>query len=194
MGLGRGMGVTTLMGLQGEGAPRTAQEAEQMYDQLVQKRQEISDPNYLQNQARQRAVTMLQDADKQHSGILTAMFKDRANGGSKYNTYVRQPMIEAALRQNPELEAYLTKNPNGTFSLPAGNSFEELAGGMLTNAYGEYPTPQKEGAYAVKLSKLIEKWAFNDMDAKELSDLKAEKAVPCGRRPERERASHARKG
>jgi hypothetical protein len=28
----------------------------------------------------------------------------------------------------------------------------------------------------MKLAALIEKWAFNDMDAKELSDLKAEKA------------------
>jgi hypothetical protein len=64
---------------------------------------------------------------------------------------------------------------------------EQRAQGIVDNPWTGYPAAIAgtlkdkwdkywKGASDVNINKLIEKWAFNDMDAKELNDLKAEEA------------------
>jgi hypothetical protein len=66
-GMGRDVGTTMLMGLPGEGAPQTAEAAGQMYDQLAAKQQELSDPNYLYNQALAKAT---EEAKARGAGMM----------------------------------------------------------------------------------------------------------------------------
>jgi hypothetical protein len=58
------------------------------------------------------------------------------------------------------------------------------------NSYMPWNWGSKQSA-DMNIHKLIEKWAFNDMDAKELSDLKAEKAKGAPYRVDDARREHA---
>jgi hypothetical protein len=178
MGMGRDMGTTALMGLQGESAPRTAEEAGQMYDQLAAKHQEISDPAYLRNQAQQAAIKTLQAKDKENHGVLSDMFKARQQGGTWANKY-RESQILATMQKDPALQQYLKKGPNGELMLPGGNSFEDLSANMLHNAYGEYPMQNKTSALA---QNLLHKFAMQQLVTKAARCWAGYEPVP-GKKP-----------
>lgn len=84
-------------------------------------------------------------------------------------------------------------NDKGTFR---GWGKEQLVGwGDWLSGHGGLsagqPQPgQVKGSSDMNINKLIEKWAFNDMDAKELSDLKAEQAKGAPYRVEDARREH----
>lgn len=178
MGMGRDMGTTALMGLQGEGAPQTAEEAGKMYDQLAAKHQEISDPAYLRNQAQQSAIKTLQEKDKEHNGVLSAMFKARQQGGTWANKY-RENQILATMQKDPALQQYLKKGPNGELMLPGGNSFEDLSANMLHNAYGEFPMQDKASAV---IQNLLHKFATQQLITKSARCWAGYEPVP-GKKP-----------
>jgi hypothetical protein len=177
-GMGRDVGTTMLMGLPGEGAPQTAEAAGQMYDQLAAKHQEISDPAYLRNQAQQAAIKTLQEKDKEHSGVLSAMFKARQQGGTWANKY-RENQILATMQKDPALQQYLKKGPNGELMLPGGNSFEDLSANMLHNAYGEFPMQNKAGSV---IQNLLHKFAMQQLITKSARCWAGYEPVP-GKKP-----------
>jgi hypothetical protein len=153
VGLGRHHGSTMLMGLSGEGAPRTAEEAGQMYDQLATKHQQISDPRFLQNQARQMGIDTLQEANKKRGGLFDNMFaarsapKDWGTLPQRAFNQHREDRIIAEIMKDPELAPFLSKSPDGkSYILPQGNNYEEFVNNMLTNRYGAYPGEEKAGA------------------------------------------------
>lgn len=154
MSLGRHHGSTMLMGLPGEGAPRTAEEAGQMYDQLAAKHKELSDPMFLQNQARQAGIARLQAANKEQGGLFDNMFaarsapKDWSTAGQRaFNSGFREDQILQHFLQNPELKPFLSTTPDGKYyTLPQGNTYEEFMNNMLTNRYGAYPGIEKPAA------------------------------------------------
>lgn len=75
------------------------------------------------------------------------------------------------------------------YSKPGWGSWAaEKIGPERLQGWSDYVTG-KQGA-AMNLNKLVEKWAFNDMDAKELSDLKAEKAKGAPYRVDSARREH----
>ena len=178
MGMDRNMATTMLMGLQGEGAPQTADEANALYDQLAQKHQELSHPDYLRNKVNETVLAELENADTKNNKALSAMFDARRNRGAVNDAMnaVREQEILKAMQNDPNLARYLKKGPDGKLRLPAGNDPAAFGANMIFNAYGLPDDLQKEGAHRMDINKLIEKWAFNDVDAKELSDLKAEQA------------------
>jgi hypothetical protein len=152
MGLGRHHGSTMLMGLSGEGAPRTAEEAGQMYDQLAAKHQEISDPMFLQNQARQAGLARLQAANESQGGVFDDMFaargapKDWNTLGQRGANAMRERGLWQHFRADPELRQYMSRDESGEYVLPQGNTYEEFVNNMLTNRYGAYPGEEKAGA------------------------------------------------
>ena len=133
MGMGRDMGTTALMGLQGEGAPQTAEEAGQMYDQLSAKHQEISDPKYLYNQA--MAQGRLQ-AKEQGAGKAVKLRQATGN----------DPLVNKALD-------WWHGAP-----VPQGNNEDEMVSNELKTRYGEYPMPTQDKASAV-IKHLLHKFA-----------------------------------
>jgi hypothetical protein len=154
MGLGRHNGSTMLMGLSGEGAPRTAEEAGQMYDQLAAKHQELSDPMFLQNQARRAGLARLQTANEAQGGVFDNMFaarsapKDLSTMGQRaFNSGFREDSVLQHFLKDPELKKFLSKSPDGKYyTLPQGNNYAEFVNNMLTNRYGAYPGAEKGGA------------------------------------------------
>jgi hypothetical protein len=161
--------ITSLMGM----GAKTPEEAKSMLEQISSRYQEASNPEYLRNQARAEVMAQLEAADKKNFGQLSDYFTDKANGVSQP---LREMAIRAALQNNPEYAQFLKRDENGNILLPEGNTMQQFADSMLTNAYGEY---EKSGmARAVKqwwAEKLI-KQAINDVDAKELNDLKEQKS------------------
>lgn len=154
MGLGRHNGSTMLMGLSGEGAPRTAEEAGQMYDQLAAKHKELSDPMFLQNQARQTGLSRLREVNEAQGGVFDNMFaarsapKDLSTMGQRaFNSGFREDAVLQRFLKDPELKKFLSKSPDGKYyTLPQGNNYEEFVNNMLTNRYGAYPGEEKAGA------------------------------------------------
>lgn len=150
LSLGRHHGSTMLMGLPGEGAPRTAEEAGQMYDQLAAKHTELSDPMFLQNQARQAGLARLQAANKEQGGVFDNMFAARNapwyRGVQRGANVLRENQIWNHFRNDPELRQYMSRDANGEYVLPQGNTYEEFVNNMLTNRYGAYPTEEKTSA------------------------------------------------
>lgn len=153
VGLGRHHGSTMLMGLPGAGAPRTAEEAGQMYDQLTAKHQQISNPQFLQNKAREIGLETLQTANKEHGGVFDAMLaarsapKDWSTLPQRALNQYREDQIIAEIRKNPKLAPFLSKSPDGqNYVLPEGNTYEELMNNMLRARYGEYPGAEKGAA------------------------------------------------
>ena len=132
----RTLAITSLMGLRGEGAPKTEAEAATLLDSIAQRQATASQPSFLQQRAREQARATLREQDK--GGWLPAMLKNRGPDGDGMN-WMREGGVHSKLN-TPEHKMFL--NPDGT--LPAGTTEDEFINNMLRNAYGEYPAPAPE--------------------------------------------------
>lgn len=129
----RTMAITSLMGLRGEGVPKTEDEATTLLDSIAQRHQAAGQPDFLRQRAHEQARATLRAQDK--DGWLAAMLKNRGTSGPGIN-FAREAAVHSKLN-TPEHKMFL--NPDGT--LPAGTTEDEFIANMLRNAYGEYPEP-----------------------------------------------------
>jgi hypothetical protein len=129
----RTLAITSLMGLRGEGAPKTEAEATTLLDSIAQRHATASQPGFLRQRAHEQARATLRAQDK--DGWLPAMLKNRGPDGDGMN-WMREGGVHSKLN-TPEHKMFL--NPDGT--LPAGTTEDEFIANMLRNAYGEYPEP-----------------------------------------------------
>lgn len=131
--------VTLVMGL--PGAPATASETTALLNKLRQQYVETGRPDYLFNETVAYVVRQLHAVDKTDqwfsNGILQAMFDARKDPALGWRA--RELAVLTAFKQKPEYVKFLTVGDDGSLSLPRGDSYEEFAASMLTNAYGIYP-------------------------------------------------------
>lgn len=130
--------VTLVMGL--PGAPATGREVQALLDRLKQQYLETGKPDYLFNQAVAEATRQLREIDSGDAwfaGILQKMFEARKDPSLGWRA--RELAVLTAFKQKPEYVKFLTVDEDGSLSLPRGDSYEEFAASMLTNAYGVYP-------------------------------------------------------
>lgn len=130
--------VTLVMGL--PGAPASASETKALLDRLKQQYLETGKPDYLFNQAVAEATRQLREIDSGDAwfaGILQKMFEARKDPSLGWRA--RELAVLTAFKQKPEYVKFLTADEDGSLSLPRGDSYEEFAASMLTNAYGVYP-------------------------------------------------------
>ena len=157
-GLGQQAGTTALMGL--PGSQQTSQEAGDQFAQLQNKSTELSDPQYLYNQAQAQTMQGLQEADAKPtmlgSGGLTAMLQARerlqkegprwGNLASRGVNSLREGQVLRQMQKDPQTQQYLQRDSNGRPMLPTGTNMSDFGDNMLRNAYGEYPAGQKAAA------------------------------------------------
>jgi hypothetical protein len=100
-------------------------------------------------------------------------------------------LLKAYDDPNSALQKKLQEGQNYANSTGISGGIKEYVGVPLLNARNAIGNwiNGKQGA-DMTINKLIEKWAFNDMDAKELSDLKAEKAKGAPYRVDDARREH----
>lgn len=130
--------VTLIMGL--PGAPATAVETKALLEKLKQQYLDTGRPGYLFEQAVAEATRQLKEIDTSDSwfaGILQKMFEARLDPSIGWRA--RELAVLTAFKQKPEYLKFLTVADDGSLSLPRGDSYEEFAASMLTNAYGIYP-------------------------------------------------------
>lgn len=103
----------------------------------------LANPKYLFEQAVAEVARRLEQADTVGglctNGILKRMLELRKAAGTSFGERAREAAVLAAFRQYPEYVKFLSVLPDGTLTLPAGTTYEELAASMLVNAYGPYP-------------------------------------------------------
>lgn len=130
--------VTLVMGL--PGAPGKVSDAQALLDRLKQQYLETGKPDYLFTQAVAEATRQLREFDASNAwfaGILQKMFDARKDPSLGWRA--RELAVLTAFKQNPAYVKFLTVAEDGSLSLPRGDSYEEFAASMLTNAYGIYP-------------------------------------------------------
>jgi hypothetical protein len=130
--------ITLVMGL--PGAPAAASDVQSLIDRLRQQYLETGKPDYLFNHAVAEATRQLREIDSGDAwfaGILQKMFDARKDPSLGWRA--RELAVLTAFKQKPEYVKFLTVSADGSLSLPRGDSYEEFAASMLTNAYGVYP-------------------------------------------------------
>lgn len=124
-----------------------------------------------------------------------------ARNAAQFSTQMDDPSsaVSKMLQQGQEFVA----NPHGVVNekadehvrnkLPWGTQWAApylRSGYQWANGIPSGPSEEVVKGASMNINKLIEKWAFNDMDAKELSDLKAEKAKGAPYRVDEARREH----
>lgn len=139
--LPEGLMITVLMGLPGIKTPQTSFLAMQLLHKLKQQYYETGQPNYLFAQVVEFAEKKLIEADNAGNwlsdGILKSMFAARVDPSLGHRA--REAAVLMFFQQNDEYKKFLRQDADGSFSLPAGKTYEEFAAAMLANAYGPYP-------------------------------------------------------
>lgn len=92
----------------------------------------------------------------------------------------------ALQRQMQQGQAYSNSSGVKGKLMEMGAGLKDRAPGIISALSGLF----KSGNHTMNIQHLIEKWAFNDMDAKELNDLKAERAKGVPYRTEDARREH----
>lgn len=135
--------ITVFMGLPGTATPQTASLARQLLNALKQKYYETGRPDYLFSQAVAAAANELRVADSRGgcigSGALKAIFDARLDPSPPLGSRARELVVLTVFQRTEEYKKFLTVDDDGSVSLPRGDSYEEFAASMLTNAYGVYP-------------------------------------------------------
>lgn len=135
--------ITVFMGLSGTTTPQTSFLAKQLLHSLKQKYYETGHADYLFSQAVDAATKELRAADSWGgcigSGTLKAIFDARRDPKPPLGSRARELVVLTVFQQTEDYKKFLTVDEDGSLSLPRGDSYEEFAASMLTNAYGVYP-------------------------------------------------------
>lgn len=141
--LPEGLMVTVFMGLPGITTPQTSFLATQLLHSLKQKYYETGHPDYLFVQAVNAAVEQLRAADSWGgpcgAGVLAAIFAARKESPPPLGWRAREAVVLTVFQQTEEYRKFLAVDADKNVTLPLGDSYEEFAASMLTNAYGVYP-------------------------------------------------------
>lgn len=135
--------ITVFMGLSGTTTPHTSFLAKQLLHSLKQKYYETGHADYLFSQAVDAVAKELRAADSWGgcigSGTLQAIFEARLEPSPPLGSRARELVVLTVFQQTEDYKKFLTVDDDGSVSLPRGDSYEEFAASMLTNAYGVYP-------------------------------------------------------
>jgi hypothetical protein len=149
--------------------------------------QNLSDTNMTDEQA----VRAAQNAAMLH-GHLNDPKSELSQMQQQGQRYVDDPVSTFATEILPQ-KAYNAAQSaaQGAYDYTIGNS--RMPWNWGNNQQQQIAQAQPgtvKGSSDMNINKLVEKWAFNDMDAKELSDLKAEKAKGAPYRVDSARREH----
>ena len=149
--------------------------------------QNLSDTNMTDEQA----VRAAQNAAMLH-GHLNDPKSELSQMQQQGQRYVDDPVSTFATEILPQ-KAYNAAQSaaQGAYDYTIGNSRMPWNWGNNQQQQTAQASPGTVKGAHVNINKFIEKWAFNDMDAKELSDLKAEKAKGAPYRVEDAKREHA---